>query len=146
MITMRKNILLIILLVFTQQLSAQFTISSNHRYLLKNNKPFFWLGDTGWELFHRLNKEDIHVLVCAVAKGLQIWRASEYNFHCFRECFLDFRQKLSALNVWKANINQRCVETVVLNLVRSVFAIFDHCNCLAFFRERGSLPCNPAAK
>ncbi len=20
-------------------------------------KPFFWLGDTGWELFHRLNRE-----------------------------------------------------------------------------------------
>jgi hypothetical protein len=37
---------------------SQFTISSNQRYLLKNGKPFFWLGDTGWELFHRLTKEE----------------------------------------------------------------------------------------
>ena len=71
MITMRKNILLIILLVFTQQLSAQFTISSNHRYLLKNNKPFFWLGDTGWELFHRLNREEA---------GQYLKRRSEQGF------------------------------------------------------------------
>ena len=35
--------------------SAQFSISSNHRYLLKDDQPFFWLGDTAWELFHRLN-------------------------------------------------------------------------------------------
>lgn len=38
--------------------SAQFSVSANHRYLLKNGKPFFWLGDTGWELFQRLNRED----------------------------------------------------------------------------------------
>jgi len=33
-------------------------VSSNKHYLLKNGKPFFWLGDTAWELFHRLNRED----------------------------------------------------------------------------------------
>jgi hypothetical protein len=38
-------------------LSAQISISDNQRYLLRNGKPFFWLGDTAWELFHRLNKE-----------------------------------------------------------------------------------------
>ncbi|MBE7176294.1 MAG: glycoside hydrolase family 140 protein [Mucilaginibacter polytrichastri] len=37
---------------------AQFTVSENHRYLLRDGKPFFWLGDTAWELFHRLNLED----------------------------------------------------------------------------------------
>lgn len=37
------------------QTSAQFTVSANSRYLLKDGQPFFWLGDTGWELFHRLN-------------------------------------------------------------------------------------------
>ena len=41
----------------TLTLSAQISISDNHRYLLRNGKPFFWLGDTAWELFHRLNKE-----------------------------------------------------------------------------------------
>lgn len=38
---------------------SQFTISDNRRYLLKNGLPFFWLGDTGWELFHRLNKDEV---------------------------------------------------------------------------------------
>ena len=56
---MRKNIFLaILLLIALQHLSAQFTISPNHRYLLKDGKPFFWMGDTAWELFHRLNKEE----------------------------------------------------------------------------------------
>jgi len=56
---MRRNILLaILLLTALQHLSAQFTISPNHRYLLKEGKPFFWMGDTAWELFHRLNKEE----------------------------------------------------------------------------------------
>lgn len=36
---------------------AQFSISSNQRYLLKDGKPFFYMGDTAWELFHRLNRE-----------------------------------------------------------------------------------------
>ena len=40
------------------QCSGQFSVSSNKRYLLKDGKPFFWLGDTGWELFHRLNKAE----------------------------------------------------------------------------------------
>lgn len=33
-------------------------VSANKRYLVhENEKPFFWLGDTAWELFHRLNRE-----------------------------------------------------------------------------------------
>jgi Protein of unknown function (DUF4038) len=50
--------LLFILQLLLQTASAQFAISSNHRYLLKDGKPFFWLGDTGWELFHRLTREE----------------------------------------------------------------------------------------
>lgn len=34
---------------------SQFSISANQRYILKDGKPFFWLGDTAWELFHRLD-------------------------------------------------------------------------------------------
>ncbi len=38
---------------------AQLRVSDNQRFLVTNdNKPFFWLGDTAWELFHRLNRED----------------------------------------------------------------------------------------
>src|SRR5688572_25190464 len=57
-----KSCCIIILLVIIQSIfhkvSAQFSVSDNKRYLLKEGKPFFWLGDTGWELFHRLNREE----------------------------------------------------------------------------------------
>src|SRR6185312_14960810 len=33
-------------------------ISANHRYFTANNKPFFWLGDTGWLLFSKLTQQD----------------------------------------------------------------------------------------
>ena len=34
-------------------------ISENKRFLVtETGEPFFWLGDTAWELFHRLNRED----------------------------------------------------------------------------------------
>jgi hypothetical protein len=34
-------------------------VSDNHRFLVTGDgKPFFYLGDTAWELFHRLNRED----------------------------------------------------------------------------------------
>lgn len=34
-------------------------VTANHRYLeTTDGKPFFWLGDTAWELFHRLNREE----------------------------------------------------------------------------------------
>ena len=35
------------------------TISANGRFLVtESGRPFFWLGDTAWELFHRLNRQD----------------------------------------------------------------------------------------
>lgn len=34
-------------------------VSDNQRYLVKaDGTPFFYLGDTAWELFHRLNREE----------------------------------------------------------------------------------------
>ncbi|MGC8989765.1 MAG: DUF4038 domain-containing protein, partial [Verrucomicrobiia bacterium] len=43
-------------------LSAQLPklrVSQNHRFLVREDgRPFFWLGDTAWELFHRLNREE----------------------------------------------------------------------------------------
>ena len=34
-------------------------VSDNRRFLLDQfDKPFFYLGDTAWELFHRLNRDD----------------------------------------------------------------------------------------
>ena len=52
------------LLAFTALASAatplpRLKVSDNHRFLVTaDGKPFFYLGDTGWELFHRLNRED----------------------------------------------------------------------------------------
>lgn len=35
-------------------------VSDNSRFLtLEDNTPFFWLGDTAWELFHKLSLEEI---------------------------------------------------------------------------------------
>lgn len=37
----------------------QLKVSDNHRFLVQENgQPFFYLGDTAWELFHRLKRED----------------------------------------------------------------------------------------
>ena len=35
-------------------------VSENHRFLVyEDGKPFFYMGDTAWELFHRLNREEV---------------------------------------------------------------------------------------
>lgn len=37
-------------------------INENKRFLEKEDgEPFFWLGDTAWELFHRLNKDEAEI-------------------------------------------------------------------------------------
>jgi hypothetical protein len=42
------------------QHKAGLTISEDGRSFIQNgDKGFFWMGDTAWELFHRLNKEEI---------------------------------------------------------------------------------------
>ncbi len=38
---------------------GQLRVSVNGRYIeTQEGKPFFWLGDTAWELFHRLSREE----------------------------------------------------------------------------------------
>jgi hypothetical protein len=38
---------------------GELRVSDNHRYLVtKDGAPFFWLGDTAWELVHRLDREE----------------------------------------------------------------------------------------
>src|SRR5437867_4882460 len=48
--------------ILTQKCFAQLQqlklSSDRHNLVTADGKPFFWLGDTGWELFHKLNKED----------------------------------------------------------------------------------------
>jgi len=59
MLVMKKYLLFFFLQIPLLSAYAQFTVSTNNRYILKDGKPFFWLGDTGWELFHRLDKVEI---------------------------------------------------------------------------------------
>jgi hypothetical protein len=51
---------LIFLLSALNGLSAQMLkVSENKRFLItEDGKPFFWMGDTGWEMIHRLSKEE----------------------------------------------------------------------------------------
>ena len=54
-----KYTLVIFLILFSCSVHAQLKVSDNHRFLVTaDGKPFFWLGDTAWELFHRLNREE----------------------------------------------------------------------------------------
>lgn len=53
-------------------------VSANGHYLqYKDGTPFFWLGDTGWELFHRLRLDEIEqYLTNRSAKGFTVIQAA----------------------------------------------------------------------
>ncbi|MEM9660422.1 MAG: DUF4038 domain-containing protein, partial [Planctomycetota bacterium] len=55
----------------------QLGVSENGRDLVDGDgKPFFYLGDTAWELFHRLNREEADVyLENRAAKGFTVIQA-----------------------------------------------------------------------
>jgi hypothetical protein len=56
---MKRLFCIVLLLALSAHLMAQLRVSDNKRFLVKEDgTPFFWLGDTGWELFHRLNREE----------------------------------------------------------------------------------------
>jgi hypothetical protein len=57
--------------------SSQLQVSDNGRWLQYNDgTPFFYLGDTAWELFHRLNREEtIRYLSNRAEKGFTVIQA-----------------------------------------------------------------------
>jgi Protein of unknown function (DUF4038) len=60
------------------------TIAENKQsFQLDGNKPFFWLGDTAWEIIHRLNREEIKQYFEARSKQgfnvIQIMILTEFN-------------------------------------------------------------------
>lgn len=80
----RKIIVLIILSVCSFIANAQIRVSSNQKYLqTKDGRPFFWLGDTDWELFHRLNREEaVEFLETRRQQGFNVIQAvalAEFN-------------------------------------------------------------------
>ncbi|MFD0961025.1 glycoside hydrolase family 140 protein [Paenibacillus chungangensis] len=52
-------------------------VSDSGRYLTyEDGAPFFWLGDTAWELFHKLDREDArHYLACRAEQGFNVVQA-----------------------------------------------------------------------
>ena len=52
-------------------------VSDNQRYLVTGDgRPFFWLADTAWELFHRLNRAEAdRYLADRAAKGFTVIQA-----------------------------------------------------------------------
>ena len=68
--------LFLLALLSINTFAQTFTVSANKRYLLREGKPFFWLGDTAWELFHRLDREDAeYYLKKRAAQGFTVIQA-----------------------------------------------------------------------
>jgi len=57
---MKKIFLFFIVMIAAAAISyGQLRVSKNQRFIeTADGKPFFWLGDTAWELFHRLTREE----------------------------------------------------------------------------------------
>ncbi len=67
-------------------MAGRLLVSDNHRYLVdETGKPFFWLGDTAWELFHELDREEAeHYLTVRARQGYTVIQAvavAERNGH-----------------------------------------------------------------
>ena len=73
---MAKRVLILLMLCSLSAM-GQLRVSANQRYLVnEQGKPFFWLGDTAWELFHRLNKEEAdRYLTNRAQKGFTVIQA-----------------------------------------------------------------------
>src|SRR5690606_30223719 len=59
------------------QSSVPLKISSDSRYIVySNGEPFFWLGDTVWELFHRTDRHEADLyLQNRATKGFTVIQA-----------------------------------------------------------------------
>lgn len=76
-IYMKQLLTICFSLLLTLNAIAQLKVSDNKRYLVTaDKKPFFWLGDTAWELFHRLTREEADkYLKNRVDKGFTVIQA-----------------------------------------------------------------------
>ncbi len=77
---MKKTGLLLALLLVGGTVRAELPrikVSENKRFLVTTEgRPFFWLADTAWELFHRLNREEAaRYLDDRAAKGFTVIQA-----------------------------------------------------------------------
>lgn len=63
----------LLLLLLCTRVPAQISVDITKTYLQENGKPFFWLGDTGWELFHKLSRQEAdHYLSVRQQQGFNV--------------------------------------------------------------------------
>lgn len=64
-------------LSFSQNQKGDLRVTPDGHYLqYADGTPFFWLGDTGWELFHRLTLDEVHhYFENRMAKGFNVIQA-----------------------------------------------------------------------
>ncbi|WP_295771621.1 DUF4038 domain-containing protein [uncultured Mucilaginibacter sp.] len=75
---MRLIILLFILSFYQLSIKGQtLKVSADKRYLIDaKGKPFFWMGDTAWELFHKLSDDEAdHYLETRAKQGFTVIQA-----------------------------------------------------------------------
>jgi hypothetical protein len=76
---MRRSLTLLMLVLCSQVWAGMpgLKVSENKRYLVyENNDAFFYLGDTAWELFHRLKREEAeHYLTQRAKLGYTVIQA-----------------------------------------------------------------------
>jgi hypothetical protein len=59
-----------------EELLHPLTVSQNGHFILKHGKPFFWLADTAWELFHTLSREEAEIyLETRARQGYNLFQA-----------------------------------------------------------------------
>ena len=52
-------------------------VSENGKYLMTGDRPFFWLADTGWLMFHKLDEADTRAYLRNRAeKGFNVIQAT----------------------------------------------------------------------
>ncbi len=74
--TIRRFSTLFFLLICFHSFAQTFSVSENKRYLLKENQPFVWVGDTAWELFHALDRDSTtYYLTKRATQGFTIIQA-----------------------------------------------------------------------
>jgi hypothetical protein len=70
---MKRITLFIFLQILLFNSYAQFSVSPNKHFILRDGKPFTWLGDTGWELLQRLNRQEAdYYLVRRAEQGFTV--------------------------------------------------------------------------
>jgi hypothetical protein len=81
---MSKTFLSLIFCIAALVAESQIRVSANGRFLeTRDGKPFFWLGDTDWEMCHRLTREEIEKFINTRSEQgynvLQIVALAEFN-------------------------------------------------------------------